>query len=186
MAIPLHDKPNVTAPGGDYPYGDIKDNPGDGTGTPVNRLVTADFHQFFARMLAISGVAANGLPENNANGFQYFEAMLKVISDKMGATLRKIVDIGPWDMDTNVTTSVEHGLPDHTKIRAVSAVIVDDVGNVRPLNRVSIPAGVVQGGVVDWNASDITLLRLTGGDFDNLNHDDAVMNRGHVLIDYAE
>lgn len=76
MAIPLEDKPNVTSPGGNYPYGDIKDNPGDNSGTPVNREVYADFHQFFAKILDAGSIVPNGLLENQANGFQYFDALI--------------------------------------------------------------------------------------------------------------
>lgn len=80
MAIALASKPNVTPPGGDYPYGNIKDDSGIGDGTPLNTLVHADFHQFFARLLAIGGVTANGLPENNANTFQYVLALQNIIN----------------------------------------------------------------------------------------------------------
>lgn len=80
MAIKLENKTNVVAPGGDYPYGRIKDNLGDGTGTPVDEAVYGDFHQFFAKLLAESGVTASGLPENSANGFDYIDALSKFIN----------------------------------------------------------------------------------------------------------
>ena len=80
MAIALQNKPNVIAPGGNYPYGKIKDNPGNGTGTPINELVYGDFHQFFAKMMAEAGIAYNGLPDNAADGFQYFLALIKNIN----------------------------------------------------------------------------------------------------------
>jgi hypothetical protein len=88
MAIKLQDKANVIAPGGAYPYGNIKDNDGSNNGTPVNAAVYADFHQFFARMLALSGITANGLPDNNTNGFQYYLSLLSIINiaDKTLAT----------------------------------------------------------------------------------------------------
>lgn len=79
MAIALEDKVNVTPPGGDFPYGDIKDNTGSNNGTPVNRNTYGDFHQFFARLLDLAGIVANGLPENGANTFQYITALIGVI-----------------------------------------------------------------------------------------------------------
>lgn len=79
MAIKLENKSNVTAPGGDYPYGRIKDRVGSTPGTPVNEPVYGDFHQFFARLLALSGVVANGLVENLTNGWQYVEALAAYI-----------------------------------------------------------------------------------------------------------
>lgn len=81
MAIKLENKPNVVAPGGAYPYGNIKDDTGIGDGTPVDTVVYADFHQFFARMLALSGITPNNLPDNNTNGFQYYESLAQLVSN---------------------------------------------------------------------------------------------------------
>lgn len=80
MAIRLQSKDNVTAPGGDYPYGNIKDDDGTGNGTPVTKAVYADFHQFFGRLLALGGVVGNDLPENSANTFQYHTALQNIIN----------------------------------------------------------------------------------------------------------
>lgn len=75
MAIKLQNKPNVDAPDVTYPYGNIKDDTGSNDGTPLNKLVHADFHQFFAKILDIGETVGyltpNGLPENDDNGFQY-------------------------------------------------------------------------------------------------------------------
>jgi hypothetical protein len=76
---PLVDKTNVQAPDSDYPFGRIKDNPGNGTGTPVNELVYGDIHQFFEKMMHESGITPNGLPENDYSGFQLFQALQTVI-----------------------------------------------------------------------------------------------------------
>lgn len=78
MAINLEDKQNVQAPDSDYPYGQIKDDTGSGDGTPVDVAVYGDFHQFFARMFALSGLTYNGLPDNDYSGFQYIEAANKL------------------------------------------------------------------------------------------------------------
>lgn len=80
MAIKLESKPNVDAPTSDYPFGDMRDDDGTGNGTPINREVYDDFHQFFAKMLAVAVsvnapfFSINDLPDNNLNGFQLFEA----------------------------------------------------------------------------------------------------------------
>lgn len=71
----LKSKTNVVAPTSDYPYARIKDNPGDGTGTPVNELVYGDIHQFFERLMVKAGIVANGLPDNNYSGFQLEDAL---------------------------------------------------------------------------------------------------------------
>ncbi len=75
MAIPLKDKENVLPPSPGYPFGDILDDTGANDGTPVNRSVYADFHQFFAKLAFESGIVLNGVPDNESNGFQYFEAL---------------------------------------------------------------------------------------------------------------
>lgn len=84
MAIKLEDKQNVQAPDSDYPYGQIKDDTGAGDGTPVNVAVYGDFHQFFARMFALSGLTFNGLPDNDYSGFQYIEAANKLWKSYIG------------------------------------------------------------------------------------------------------
>lgn len=76
--IPLKDKPNVVAPGGDYPYGRIKDAAGGNPGTLVNTMVYGDIHQFFEKLMDASGIVPNGLSDNETNGFQLFEAFKKV------------------------------------------------------------------------------------------------------------
>lgn len=82
MAVDLKNKENVEPVNGEYPYSNIKDDTGANDGTPVNKAVYADFHQFFARLMAIAKVNYpsfnyNNLPENAYDGFQYFEALLK-------------------------------------------------------------------------------------------------------------
>lgn len=85
--IKLEDKPNAEAPSVAYPYGNIKDNNGTGNGTPVNKIVYADFHQFFAKMFAESGLVSNELPDNETNGFQYFEALVKLYTDAINLSV---------------------------------------------------------------------------------------------------
>lgn len=78
MAIKLSDKPNTLAPSSEYPYGDIQDTiTGVLPGTPVNREVYADIHQFFDRIFGLLGKAHNGLPDNNVNGFQLVESLVE-------------------------------------------------------------------------------------------------------------
>lgn len=76
MAIKLQDKTRVTAPDSDFPYGDIKDSTPGTPGTPVNKFIYGDFHQFFAKISAIAGIVLNGLYDSAYSGFQYFQALL--------------------------------------------------------------------------------------------------------------
>jgi len=80
MAIKLINKTNTTGATGEFPYGNIRDNDGSNNGTPVSKAVYADFHQFFARLMAKATEADatfdfNNVAENAYDGFQYFEAL---------------------------------------------------------------------------------------------------------------
>lgn len=71
----LKDKTNTVPPGGDYPYGDLRDNPGDNSGTPVNRDLMGDIHRTVEKIMDEAGIVANGLDDNEANGYQIYEAL---------------------------------------------------------------------------------------------------------------
>lgn len=79
MARNLATKPNVEPADAEYPFGRIKDNPGNNTGTPVNEEVYGDIHQFFAKIMSDAGIAYNGLPDNAYDGFQYRNALFLLI-----------------------------------------------------------------------------------------------------------
>jgi len=74
--ILLANKQNVTAPAGDFPFGNVNDNTGSNNGTPVNRAVMSDYFQFFEKMFDSSTVVANGLLDDDNNGFQLFDALI--------------------------------------------------------------------------------------------------------------
>ena len=59
----------------DYLNGRIKDNTGSGDGTPVNERVYGDFHQLVAKLMNLSGLAFNNLPENETNGYQFIDSL---------------------------------------------------------------------------------------------------------------
>lgn len=68
----------VVAAGGAYPFGDIKDNP---SGTRINSKSNSDIQQFFQKLLNSAGITANSLADNATNGFQFTEALSKVIGN---------------------------------------------------------------------------------------------------------
>jgi hypothetical protein len=78
LATGLENYPNTTGVSGAYPNKDIKDETGLNDGTPFNKLVYSDMHQLLAKLLRAVGVVANGLPENETNGFQYLLAIMGV------------------------------------------------------------------------------------------------------------
>jgi len=196
MAIKLEDKPNTLAPNADYPYGNIQDNTGSNNGTPVNTLVYADLHQFFAKMMAESGIVYNDQPDNATNGFQYFLALIKVVTDNvnvMGADSlvklkRKIIDIGEWKMEDNASTTVAHGIADLSKIRSVEVYIRNNTGtNIIPLNTAyNASLGSVQGSVGIVDSTNVSLYRLSGGLFQATSFNSSAYNRGWIHIIYED
>jgi hypothetical protein len=81
--IPLKLKPNVYAPDVNYSFGDIKDDTGVNDGTPVNRLVYADMHQFLESIMSQGGITGNNLPDNDTNGYQLIAALLATINKQL-------------------------------------------------------------------------------------------------------
>lgn len=196
MAIALQNKPNVEAPGGDYPYGKIKDNPGNGTGTPVNEVVYGDFHQFFAKMMAEAGITYNNFPDNAADGFQYFLALLKninknpssgVVETSAQKTVKtKVLEIGDWNMDANQSKQVAHGLT-LSKIRGLGSILIrqDDDSNLRNLTAYSISFPGVTG-YFNIDATNINLSRENTGPFDSNLFQNINFNRGFITIFYED
>lgn len=194
MAIALQNKPNVQAPGGAYPYGKIKDNPGNGTGTPVNEVVYGDFHQFFAKMMAEAGITYNNVPDNATDGFQYFLALLKninknpssgVVETNAQKTVKtKVLEIGDWNMNTTQTKQVPHGLT-FSKIRSFSAVIRrDGTGELHDLRIHSINFGL--SGYINITDTNIVLNREADGAFNNNAYEAIPYNRGFITILYED
>lgn len=172
--IKLEDKPGVQAPDATWPFGRSLDRAPGVNGLPLNSASLEDYHQFFAKLFDASGLTANGLPDNEDNGFQMFDALLAVF----GGLKRKTIEIGAWNMDADTSTTAAHGIADFSKIRSVNAFILrDDSLYNTPL---AGPFGAVSG--VD--ATNVELLRVASGIFDNSSYDDAVMNRGFIVIEY--
>jgi hypothetical protein len=95
-----------------------------------------------------------------------------------------VLEIGDWDMDTDSSKTLLHGLT-RTLIRRVTAFVRNDGNSVGlPLNSFSQANGV-NGGVNSTDNSLITLSRLTGGVFDNVSYSTTSYNRGWVIVEYA-
>lgn len=182
MAIALTSKPNTNVPDSDYPYGQIRDNTGGGNGTPVNTVVYGDFHQFFAKLMDAAGISYNGLPDNAYSGFQLFEALMAVI----GPTRRKVVEIGPWNMDSTGVKLVNTGVP-VTKMRGMSFVIFGDemdggaIGSTASGTQSSMDVDIS----VRFAENEAALIRKNGGVYDGPAFDDGSINRGYLVIDYV-
>ena len=169
MAYAITDKPNTSAPDADYPYGNIKDKTISVAGTPINKLVYADFHQFFARLMAEGNVTPNGLPDNGTNGFQLYEALKSFT----GGLLTTCIDIGAWDMDATATVNVAHGLIAITSVVSMKAIIRrDSLLEVHNLD---------EAGNIYIDPTNVVLERTGGALFDNAAYS-SLANRGFIII----
>jgi len=63
-----------------YLEGRVKDNSGNGGGTPVSEYVYGDLHQTLAKLMSLAGIDYNSLPDNETNGYQLVEALTALAS----------------------------------------------------------------------------------------------------------
>lgn len=100
----------------------------------------------------------------------------------------KILSIGVWDMDTNGTKQVAHGLgADFSKIRMVDVIIINDAEDTI----YSFPYGFSVAGTVEVHGiiysidnTNITLTRKLNGFFDDVAFDSGVLDRGNITLWY--
>lgn len=97
-----------------------------------------------------------------------------------------VINIGDWDMDTDQTKIVAHGIADYKKIRTVEAIIRDDTDVVYNNINVGNPSGISGGGVTTITTTDIYLARVAGEIFDSASYNSTSFNRGYITIGYIE
>ena len=99
----------------------------------------------------------------------------------------KYIDIGDWDMVASTSVFVNHGL-DVNKIRSVTATIRDDASAFNyNETAINITSGAFPHfGVFRSTATQVNLVRVTGGIFDNTDFDETSFNRGWIRIDYVD
>lgn len=112
-------------------------------------------------------------------------------SESVKRILKKTIEIGDWNMDSDSSVGVATGITDsELKIRGIFAMIRDDAGNQYPLHskiNITGAAGGQDGWIYGVGSTDtIGLVRLTGGFFDGTNYDSTSYNRGWVTIFYEE
>lgn len=100
-------------------------------------------------------------------------------------TVKIKINIGPWNMDTDATKTVAHGLV-YSKIISVEASVRNDVDGLRNKLNLVTSAGVVQGGVTSWDNTNFYLLRINSGSFDDATHSNVSgsYNRGWIIVEY--
>jgi len=177
MALSIPQKPNTTAPDAAYPFGRTRDKTPSLGGTPYNTLVMGDYFQFFAKLMDAAGVNANGLPDNNTNGYQLFEAL----SVFTGGLKTKVVNIGNWNMDTtaNVSISIASLFP-----AGIAGVVSTDVFIRNDATNQLDP--IINGGAAYLTATTVEISRTSSGMFDGANWSTTGgYNRGFIIIKYT-
>lgn len=87
MAVGIQNYPNITPADSDYPNGSLKDKNGSSHGTPLNKLVYNDIHTLLDKILREAEVEANGLPDSEYVGNQYYQALLMNCFNRVGAPI---------------------------------------------------------------------------------------------------
>lgn len=75
----LTDATNVNAPDSDYPYGRSRNDAGAIIGTAVIETLLGDLLVNIQKLAAAAGVTVNSLPDNETNGYQLFESIIKAV-----------------------------------------------------------------------------------------------------------
>lgn len=110
----------------------------------------------------------------------------QAIDEKVGGlVVLPPIAIGDWDMDTDVGVAVAHGLT-LSKIRSISAIIIHDSSSIVTDFSTGPPSGgvVTAEGSIEIGSVSVTLVRRTGGNFDNTSYDSTSFNRGWITIWY--
>ncbi len=124
-------------------------------------------------LLAI--LTAGGVTPDDADDGQVLQALRALWPLRC-----KIIEIGAWNMDQYSNKWVDHGLPDHTKIREVVVMIQADNGELLP--------GLRQGdGCYIHRITETAIyINKTDGYFNGSFVDDPAINRGWLTLFYEE
>jgi len=118
----ITDQDNYVAPGGQYPYGRLKNDSGAFDGTTCNENLLGDLFQFVMKMMDQAGITPNGIPDNASSGYQIFDAY-------RGGFFGDLIDV------TSYATGWQDNSTDPLKFRKVGSKTVTIRGktsNVTP------------------------------------------------------
>lgn len=104
------------------------------------------------------------------------------IATHTGALLKtQIISIGDWNMDATASVQVAHGLTG-ANIRSVFVSIIPDSGTGLATAPLFTVISGTEAGIYDWDDTNVTLTRITGGYYDSPNYDSTSFNRGFITI----
>lgn len=100
-------------------------------------------------------------------------------SNNPNQLITKVLEIGPWNMQSTPEIDISHTIPNFLKIVNVTAIIVNDEHwLLKPETRYA------DFGVLWINSLVIRLFRKTGGLYDNILYSSTSINRGYVKVEY--
>ncbi len=103
--------------------------------------------------------------------------------------LKKIIQIGEWDMQSDATIDVPHGMATRfLNVRSINVMIQDDTSNsMTDFNTVSATSGESILQQVFINQINVRLRRDTGGFFDAVAYNataSTIANRGNIYVEF--
>lgn len=113
----------------------------------------------------------------------------RLVTRTQGQIRTKVIDIGIWDMtgptkDVDISSITLISGFSYANIVNISVYIHSDISLVsKPLNSID-SSDVLNGGIVGLDTGVLSLKRVTGGDFDNVDYNNGAISRGFVTIDY--
>lgn len=176
MAIGIQNFPNIIPADDDYLSGRIKDNPGDGSGTPVNQLTNGDIHEFFAWLMNRAGIIPNGLPDNEYSGHQFIKALnvfgnnhlsTDIIKGLIGTyTTNDLIILWGCSIVANIpgtSTITEGAIYYNNVIYKVASASIPSPSNtlifsINPntdLDSIQLSNGISGSGIADYNSSSV-------------------------------
>ena len=144
-----------------------------------------------------SGGATLGRIVNTENGIKGFKG-IKMIEYYTAPTVKTLIyidkciaDLGAWNMDSTDRKIINACLPFWLRcfgtllptVKNVNVFIYDDSGVLFPLMYFTDGTVGIMGGIENYVGNTV-LFRTAGGFFDSVQFDDAVMNRGFVIVEY--
>jgi hypothetical protein len=131
-------------------------------------------------VLSDKRAAANSIALIGTDAITYMTPASAAARD--GGVKHKFLLTGDWDMDATPSVSVAHGLT-YTNIIGVECLIRNDLDTAKyDLNGGTTGTG--NGGYITVLSANISLNRITSGDFDTATFDSTSYNRGWVIVKY--
>jgi hypothetical protein len=176
MAKDLSLQTGIDNTDGDFLNGKIKNNQ-----TLAGKGVNQDIVQFFQKLMSNAGFVANGNEDNEVNGYQFVDALLKFVNDGL---LTKVIEIGNWDMDADSFKFIAHGIAGGSnKIKTVYVAIRKDSDENDIMWAIDSGSPNVNG-TYSWDDDNINPSRAAGELFDSTVYDETSYNRGWITIRY--